>query len=272
MNFAEYIESAGFRCECGSQVSVAESADAPLVLCGGPKRVDVADGVSVRLIAAHAAGSDMTVHIDMGAGARVEMVEWYDGGRGGVSVRQQAGSRFAMTSVVTGCATAGYRTELDGAEAEYTLGGVFFAGAGDTTGVSVHVSHNAAGCRSESTVKGVAAGDGRGAFDGMVYVAEGAQRTDARQTSRNLLIGSESQIRTQPQLKIFADDVKCSHGATVGQMDADAIMYMRQRGISEPLARKLQVGGFIADVVMHCAVDSVCDALLEALQQKTDML
>lgn len=272
MNFAEYIGSAGFRCECGAQVLVGESADAPIVLCGGSKRVDVADGVSVRLIAARAAGSDMTVSVNLGAGARVEMVEWYDGGRGAVHLKQQAGSRFALTSVVTGSATADYATELNGAGAEYILGGVFFADAGATAGVRVRVAHNAADCRSESTVKGVAAGDGRGRFEGLVYVAEGAQRTDARQTSRNLLIGGEARITTLPQLEIYADDVKCSHGATVGQMDADAILYMRQRGISEPMARRLQVGGFIADVVMHCAVAEVGEALLEALQEKTDLL
>ena len=272
MNFAEYICGAGFRRECGAQVSIEESADAPVVLCGGQKRVDVADGVSVRMGVAHGAESQSEIEIRLGTGSRVEMVGWYDGGRGAVHVTQQAGSSFAMTAVVTGGAETEYAAELDGAGAEYRFGGVFLAGSGESSAVRMRVVHNAADCRSESTVKGVASGDGRGRFEGLVYVAQDAQRTDARQTSRNLLIGSDARITTLPQLEIYADDVKCSHGATVGQMDADAILYMRQRGISEAMARRLQVEGFVADVVMHCAVAEVGDALLEALSERSDIL
>ena len=273
MNFAEYICGGGFRRAEGGSIRLDAPTAGPLALCNpGRVTVDVADGVSVQMVVAHGADSDSEVTVRLGAGARAEVVEWFDGGRSAVEVRQAAGSRCAMTAVITGSATPRYEALLDGADAEYSFGGVFLAGAGDTSSVRMRVAHNAADCRSESTVKGVASGDGRGRFEGLVYVARDAQRTDARQTSRNLLIGGEARITTLPQLEIYADDVKCSHGATVGQMDADAILYMRQRGISESLARRLQVGGFIADVVMHCAVAEVGEALLEALQEKTDLL
>ena len=279
MNFAEYIGGAGFRrVECaGAAGEVAVRVDSPtaevLSLCGAARvTVDVADGASVRLAIAHDAGGDSHIAVRLGAGARAEVVEWLGGGCSVLDVRQSAGSSFAMTAVVTGSARAEYSAVLDGAGAEYSFGGVFIAGAGDDSSVRMRVAHEVADCRSESTVKGVASGDGRGRFEGLVYVAPDAQRTDARQTSRNLLIGSEARISTLPQLEIYADDVKCSHGATVGQMDAEAIMYMRQRGISESLARRLQVEGFIADVVMHCAVEDVREVLLESLRQRTDML
>ncbi|MDE5636855.1 MAG: SufD family Fe-S cluster assembly protein, partial [Alistipes sp.] len=113
---------------------------------------------------------------------------------------------------------------------------------------------------------------GEGRFEGMVYVAPDAQRTDARQTSRNLTLGDEARITTLPQLEIYADDVKCSHGATVGQMDSDAVLYMRQRGLSEDAARRLQIEGFVADVVMRCAVEEAGEALLAELNAKLERL
>ena len=273
MNFSEYIGGDGFRRVEGESVRLTESDGGIMALCNpGRVTVDVADGVSVRMVVAHDARSQSRVTLNLGEGAQAEVVEWLDGGSSAVEIRQAAGSRLAVTAVITGCASAEYDTALDGADAACNFGGVFLAGDGDRSSVRLRVAHNAADCRSESTVKGVASGDGRGRFEGLVYVAKDAQRTDARQTSRNLLIGSESRITTLPQLEIYADDVKCSHGATVGQMDADAILYMRQRGISEALARRLQVGGFIADVVMHCAVAEVGEALLEVLQERTDLL
>ena len=273
MNFADYICGAGFRRVEGRQVRIESPTAEPLALCNpAVVTVDVADGVSVRIVVAHGAESQSDITIRLGEDSRAEVVEWFDGGRSAVRLQQAAGSSFAMTAVVSGSAQAEYATELNGAGAEYLFGGVFFAGAGDSSAVRMRVAHNVADCRSESTVKGVASGDGRGRFEGLVYVAQDAQRTDVRQTIRNLLLGGEAQIATLPQLEIYADDVKCSHGATVGQMDAEAIMYMRQRGISEAVARRLQVGGFIADVVMHCAVTEVGEALLTALQEKTDLL
>ena len=273
MNFAEYICGAGFRRADGREIVVATQTDEILSLCNpGAVTVEVADGASVRLVVTHAEGTDSDIAIRLGVGAQAEMVEWFAGGCSTVRLDQSASSRFAMTAVVAGSARAVYETALAGAGAEYRFGGVFMAGAGESSSVRMRVEHKVADCRSESTVKGVASGDGRGRFEGMVYVAPDAQRTDARQTSRNLLIGSEARIEALPQLEIYADDVKCSHGATVGQMDADAIMYMRQRGIAEAVARRLQVEGFIADVVMHCAVTEVGEALLEALHERMKLL
>ena len=101
-------------------------------------------------------------------------------------------------------------------------------------------------------------------------MAEDAQRTDARQTSRNVEIGREAHIITKPQLEIYADDVKCSHGATVGQLDGEAIFYMRQRGLSEVQAKRMQIEGFLRDVVLP--LGEFGEALAEELTAKLETL
>ena len=119
-------------------------------------------------------------------------------------------------------------------------------------------------------MKGVAGGKAQGEFEGMVYVATDAQRTDAVQTSRNIVIGDEARIQTKPQLEIYADDVKCSHGATVGQLDSEAIMYMRQRGLSLQQAKRLQIEGFVSDIVLRSS--EFGEALAQELTAKLETL
>jgi Fe-S cluster assembly protein SufD len=110
-------------------------------------------------------------------------------------------------------------------------------------------------------------GKAHGSFAGLVYVAPDAQRTDSVQSSRNITVG-EARIETLPQLEIYADDVKCSHGATVGQMNDDAILYMRQRGLSLADAKRLQIEGFVDDVVLHSVVEGSEAILAELLADK----
>ena len=98
-------------------------------------------------------------------------------------------------------------------------------------------------------------------------MAQDAQRTDAQQTNRNIELGG-GRIVSEPQLEIYADDVKCSHGSTVGQLDEQAIYYMRQRGISQSSAEKLLLEGFVGDVVAKCEVEALRDMLNEAVQTK----
>jgi Fe-S cluster assembly protein SufD len=153
-----------------------------------------------------------------------------------------------------------YRVELNGRGAEVELYGVFVAREGANIKVHTEMRHNAPRCRSNQQVRGVAAERGYGLFDGLVYVAPDAQQTEAYQQSRNVLLAPSARIQTQPQLEIYADDVKCSHGATVGQMNEEEIYYMRQRGLSEEDARRLQLGGFVQEIA-----DKVAD---EALREE----
>lgn len=153
-----------------------------------------------------------------------------------------------------------YCIELSGEDAEVELYGVFVAREGSNIRVHTEMRHNAPRCRSNQQVRGVAAERGYGLFDGLVYVAPDAQQTEAYQQSRNVLLAPSARIQTQPQLEIYADDVKCSHGATVGQMNEEEIYYMRQRGLSEEDARRLQLGGFVQEIA-----DKVAD---EALREE----
>ena len=138
--------------------------------------------------------------------------------------------------------------------------------------LKLHTAHRVSDCRSNSSVKGVAGGEAVGEFGGLVYVAPDAQRTDARQQSRNMLLSRTARITTQPQLEIYADDVKCSHGATVGQMDAEAIYYMRQRGLSEAAARRLQIEGFVGDIVRRSSFEPLHEAVMELVSEKMEKL
>ena len=150
--------------------------------------------------------------------------------------------------------------------------GVFLAGGEEHCVVKLRTNHNVPDCRSNSYIKGVAGGSARGEFCGLVYVAPDAQHTDAQQQNRNILLSETAHIATQPQLEIYADDVKCSHGATVGQMDSEAVLYMRQRGLSEVQARRLQIEGFVGDVVRRCGVEPLCETMMEAVRAKMEKL
>jgi len=101
------------------------------------------------------------------------------------------------------------------------------------------IRHDSPNCRSSELYHGILDGGARGVFNGKIYVARDAQKTDSRQTSRSLLLSRESAVDAKPQLEIFADDVKCTHGATVGRLDEDALYYLRSRGLAVEEAEKM---------------------------------
>jgi Fe-S cluster assembly protein SufD len=111
------------------------------------------------------------------------------------------------------------------------------------------IDHRQPHCSSHQLYKGVLDERSRGVFNGKIIVREGAQKTDAFQSNKNLLLSNHAEVDTKPQLVIDANDVKCSHGATIGQIDEDAVFYLRARGISEADARGLLTYAFAADVL-----------------------
>ncbi len=153
--------------------------------------------------------------------------------------------------------------DLAGEGAEFHLHAPYMAsGVGEKAGradIEVRVNHLVSDCVSRQLIKGIAAGEATGAFTGMVHVAADAQRIDAVQRNQNLQLSDTAHIFARPQLEIYADDVKCSHGATVGRLDEEAVYYMRQRGISEAEARRLQMHGFVGEIINHCQSDSFRD-------------
>lgn len=234
-------------------------------------RVEAAADASLQLVVVHRSPEVSTLQLDLSEGAQVTLTEIFTAEAfAEVEIRQAARSTCRITAVQLASANASYRIDLNGCEAENTLGGLFLAAGDEHCVIKLRTNHNVADCRSDSYVKGVAGGCSTGEFCGLVYVAPDAQHTDARQQNRNLLLSETAHITTQPQLEIYADDVKCSHGATVGQMDTDAILYMRQRGLSQAQARLLQIEGFAADVVHKCGVEPLCEALMERLTDKLE--
>lgn len=136
---------------------------------------------------------------------------------------------------------------LEGEGASCLQNGVFMPREGEHIDHHTRVEHQVGGCESVQDYRGVLNGKCRGVFNGRVVVAKGADRTRALQNNRNLLLSTDAEIDTLPQLEIFADDVSCSHGATVGQLDRDALFYLQARGLSLEDARALLVRGFVTE-------------------------
>ena len=172
------------------------------------------------------------------------------------AARLQRHARFADFSVSLGAALSrhdiGVEFAAEGGEA--TLDGLFYADGDRHTDTHSLIDHAQPHCTSRELYKGVVGGRGRGVFSGKILVRPGAQKTDAAQTNRNLLLSREALVHSIPQLEILADDVKCRHGATTGQLDEMALFYLRSRGLSEAAARGLLTVAFVSDLVHRIAL------------------
>lgn len=146
-----------------------------------------------------------------------------------------------------------FATRLAGPGAQAETYGLALAGDRDHLDLTTRIDHAAVATRSREQVKQIVAGRGRGCFSGLVHVHPGAQQTDARLANANLLLSERAEADTRPQLLIYADDVKCSHGATVGRLDAEALFYLRSRGIDEPEARQILTTAFAGSVTAAIA-------------------
>ena len=229
--------------------------------------VVVTAGSRATLVVADGEGSaDINIDVERGAELRIlHLVTRHSAMN--ISVAVAGDAVCWMTQIVVSSSDTRVVASLVERGAEFNMGGVFLLSDEDKASVTADVNHMASDCRSHTHVKGVATGKAHGSFAGLVYVAPDAQRTDSVQSSRNITVG-EARIETMPQLEIYADDVKCSHGATVGLMNDDAILYMRQRGLSLADAKRLQIEGFVDDVVLHSVVEGSEAILAELLSEK----
>ena len=178
--------------------------------------------------------------------------------------------RAATASTQTfslGAAIARHDVEgvLDGEGAEATMNGLYLVDGKQLADFHLRVDHAKPHTTSHELFKGVLNGRGRGVFNGRIFVHPHAQKTDAKQTSRNLLLSDEALVNANPQLEIFADDVKCTHGSTVGQLDDLAVFYLRSRGIGLEAARSLLTYAFASDLVERVRVPELHRALQEFL-------
>ena len=139
--------------------------------------------------------------------------------------------------------------ELAGEGAEANIYGAYVCGADERVKIAVDMHHSVPHCNSRQLFKGIAGGSSRVDFYGKIIVAQDAQRTEAYQENHNILLSDDAKVDTKPQLEIYADDVKCSHGATIGRLNEEEQFYMRSRGISLEDAKVLQMISFLAPVL-----------------------
>lgn len=156
---------------------------------------------------------------------------------------------------------------FEGEGGECTLNGLYRAGGEQLVDNRTLIDHAYPHCASHELYKGILDGKARGVFNGKIYVRQDAQKTDAKQTNQTLLLSEDATINTKPQLEIYADDVKCTHGATVGQLDAESIFYLRSRGIGVAEARSLLTYAFANDIVSRIKVAAVRQELERSLLQ-----
>jgi Fe-S cluster assembly protein SufD len=171
--------------------------------------------------------------------------------------------RFNSENVSLGAALARNDVEatLDGEGIDCRLDGLYLATRRQHIDNHTFIRHAKPHCHSFESYKGILDGKSRGVFNGRIYVNREAQKTDAKQSNSCLLLSDDARINTNPQLEIFADDVKCTHGATVGQLDEEAVFYLRTRGIPDERARHMLIYAFAAEVFGRIAVGQVRDRL-----------
>lgn len=150
---------------------------------------------------------------------------------------------------------------LDGEALESTLNGLYVGRDQQVVDHHTAIYHNQPNCNSHEYYHGILDGKSQAVFNGKIFVRPEAQKTDAKQTNRNLLLSNDATIDTKPQLEIFADDVKCTHGATIGQLDPESIFYLRARGIGLEVARKMLLHAFASEIVNRITIEPIRDLL-----------
>ena len=185
-------------------------------------------------------------------------------------IRQERSSNVLVNGITlhNGYTRNNFTITLEGEGAETHLYGMAVADKRQAVDNFTFIDHKAAHCTSDELFKYVLEDSATGVFNGRILVRQGAQKTSAIQTNRNLCTTKEAHIYTQPQLEIYADDVKCSHGATTGQLDTNALFYMRSRGIPEAEARMLLMVAFTHDVIEKVRIESLRERLHKMVERR----
>lgn len=171
------------------------------------------------------------------------------------------GSRWARTEYHS-------RFRQEGAHCE--LFGLYTVGDRQLADFHLNVQHSVPGCSSREQFKGILYGKGRAVFDGRILVEKQAQRSDAQLRNDNLMLTRDAEVDTKPQLEIYADDVKCSHGTTVGQIDPQQVFYLRSRGIDEATARRMLCLGYAGEIIDSIGIPALRSSVTERLAATLD--
>lgn len=210
-----------------------------------------------------AVGSPDPIVVD--AGQSVQQVLILE--EGNAQIRQlhivlEEGARMDMACLATAPAYGRIEIDVDVASgAHFEMGGAIIGSGDQTLEIVTHVNHHAPGATSNQTVRSILAGKATGSFLGKIKVARDAQKTDAALSVKSMLLDRTATANAKPELEIFADDVKCAHGATVGELDRQALFYMASRGLDPVTAKRLMLQAFVADAFVHLGDESDTDAI-----------
>lgn len=184
-----------------------------------------------------------------------------------IRVSQSRGSNYTSHAFLLGKGHVinNIDVRLDGEEAFCTLNGLYVASGDQRLENHTRIDHLKPHGTSRELYKGILNDKAQAVFDGLIVVQPGAQKTDSAQTNRNLLLSKQAKASTNPELKIYANDVKCKHGATIGQLQPESLFYLRSRGIPEAEARQLLVGAFASEMINLVDIESLRDELSQAL-------
>ena len=189
-----------------------------------------------------------------------------------VAGHQARGAQFLSHNVSLGARLArnDVGSRLDGPGAECHLYGFYLADGDQHVDNHTWLDHAMPNCPSWEMYKGLLAGRSRAIFNGRIVVRDGAQKTDAKQSNKNLILGDDAMVFTRPQLEIHANDVKCTHGATIGHLDDESLFYLRTRGIGKDEARNVLISAFSDDVIDKIPVAAVREVLADALHRRLE--
>lgn len=216
--------------------------------------------------------TDAVVEVFVGEGARVahyKVQDEADSAYHVASTRAEVSKdgAYELTTVTLGARLSRHEIEvaLTSPGAECRVDGLYIVGDGQHTDTHSLIEHREPHCASRQNYKGILDGKSRAVFNGRVYVHEGANGTDAQQSNKNLLLSTDARVDTKPQLEIYNDDVKCAHGATVGQLEEEELFYLLSRGLHPDLARNLLTYGFAEEIVANIKHESIRAQLDEAI-------
>lgn len=193
---------------------------------------------------------------------------------GTLQVHMGRSSSFTSHSLALGGALVrnDINVALEGEGGDCTLNGLYIAGGRQHIDNHTRIDHVKPHCASRELYKGILGGRARGVFSGKIYVHKTAEKTDARQTNKNLLLSEGAWVDTKPQLEIHNNDVKCSHGSTIGQVDQDALFYLRSRGIDRSAAYALLTQGFAADVVARLPAAQLRASMEQTVRKRLETI
>lgn len=242
--------------------------------------VEVAEGASLTLLESYEGRAedylaDAALTIGLGVDANLERIVLTDEDPGAVSVSTAIvtmgyGARLQQTVLASGAKRQRIETRVEhpGHGAEVRLDGVYLLDGQRHADQTTVVTHEGFGGVTDQLTKGVVRDQARGVFQGRIVVAEGADKTDARMGHHALILSERAEVDAKPELEIYADDVACAHGNTVGALDEEALFYIRQRGVPEAEARALLTKAFVGEVVERIAHDGAREAAAAWIAQR----